>query len=61
MSWAWIGVACGSFVAIVFIVMAMFNAPGRREEDDLMAREFAAMQAATDAKKLDRLRLPLDR
>jgi len=54
-------VACGSVVAIVFIVMALFNTPGRREEDDLVAREFAAMQAATDAKKLDRLRLPLDR
>jgi hypothetical protein len=59
MSWAWIGVACGSFVAILFIVMALFKTPGRRVEDDLMAQEFAAMQAASDAKKLDRLRLPL--
>jgi hypothetical protein len=57
MSWTWIGVACGSIVAVVFMVLAMFNSPGRREEDDLMAREFAAMQAANDAKKLDRLRI----
>jgi len=46
MSWAWIGVTCGVGASLLFIVIALLNAPGRKADDELEARELAAMRAA---------------
>jgi hypothetical protein len=54
MSWAWIGVACGSFVSICFIVMAYVSTPDGRVKSNLLTR-FAAMQAGKNT-KLSRLK-----
>lgn len=54
MIWVWVSVACGLGMAVLF-AWAIFNSPDRDADEELEARELAAMRAVKDG-KLSRLR-----